>query len=1089
MPQQPPIPGLPDDALRRWEGDLLAIGGRDDLLDLDERSPLLLDLGTTHPSGLAAFLAGRETTLSTLFREPSTLIGALRRARAIRVASGRLTDDLGLPGSRLATGLLTWQPPDDPAVTAPTVLRPLALVPRGGSDFELVPDGDPYLNPALVRLLAGTAALQGVSPDDPRAVATALERLEGARVHDRTFVGAFAAVGPGLVADLRARGAALAMHPLVRRLVAGADDVGALPPPATGARSHRSARLDPSQQAVLDAVVAGADVRVEAAPGTGATEVVAALVEQAHAAGRSLLVVAPHQADLDELRDRLDEGVPTLDVTAAVTARTELHRPQHPWGRSRLDVLRRLVELGAAPEGGTRAGDELGARTLRALASDRARSQAAELMVQAGEVDAYEQVARTSPWAGADLTTPEAATEALDAVRRLHADDLPAARELLGRTSAETGLAPARRVTDWGRQLDLLMSVRDTLDVFTPAVYERAHPELIQATGTTRWRRANGVEMSLLERRRWRQEGERLVRPGMRVADLHSALVRARTEIDEWTALSGDTRAPSVPADLAAADAAQRAVLGHLQVLDPVLAGTAEGGPLDEVELDALDTRLAVLSAAGEDLQVLPKRNGLLADLDSLGLTALVDRLALEGADRAQVADELEIAWHRGVLDEMDASDSGWDTSPDTPADVAGAPGTRLRSVTALAVPALGDEVVDTLVVLGAHRTGEAEGVLAVVRARQVIVVGDPGGLPPVAIDLGAGDAGGAAERTTRRSLLEATQGRLPTLVLERSHRRPRALVEVLPGDRVLSSVPAAQDVGPVLDHVADGTVPVTAEATEDPPQAEVARVVALVGQHVREHPTTSLAVLTVTRTEALAVADVLRLALREDPALARWVSREAPEPFVVTDLWNADDSVRDHVVLAVGTGRTPHGRVLHRFGPLDEVAGDRLLRVGTSRARQRLTVVSSVLASDLDPDKVSTDGARALHALLDAAAWSDETVERGDPTAPHTDPLLVRFVEALRAAGREVIVPDPGPATGWAAPDFVVTAPDGPRTAVLWDGTPVLGDDPAATNELVREQRHLATVLTRFGWRVLHLGAEQLARDLDGAVARTLGR
>ncbi len=1089
MPQPTSSPGLPDDVLRRWEADLLAIGGRDDLLDLDEASPLLLDLGTAHPSGLAAFLAGRETTLSTLFREPSTLTGALRRARAIRVAAGRLTGDLGLPGSRLATGLLTWRPADGPAVTAPIVLRPLSLVPRGGSDFELVPDGEPHLNPALVRLLAGQVVLQDIPPDDPEAVGAALARLDGARVHDRTFVGAFAAVGPGLVADLRSHGAALAGHPVIGRLVAETAGASTLPAPAAAARSHRSARLDPSQQAVLEAVLAGADLRVEAAPGTGATEVVAALVEQADAAGRSLLVVAPHQVDLDELRSRLGQSVPTLDVTAAVAARTELHRPQHPWGRSRLDVLRRLVELGSAPEGGTRAGDELGPRTLRALASDRARSQAAELMVQAGEVDAYEEVARTSPWAGADLTTPEAAAEALDAVHRLHADDLPAARDLLARASAETGLAPARRVVDWGRQLDLLVSVRDTLDVFTAAIYERAHPEVIQATGNSRWRRANGVEMSVLERRRWRQEGERLVRPGMRVEDLHSALVRARTELEEWTALSGATRGPSVPADLAGADAAHHAVLRHLQVLEPVLAGTADGAALDEVELDALDARLAVLAAAGEDLQVLPQRNGLLADLDSLGLTGLVDRLGAEGVDRSRVADELEIAWHRGVLDEMDASDSGWDTSPDTPPDVTGPTGARVRAVTALAVPALGDEVVDTLVVLGAHRTGEAEGVLAVVRARQVAVLGDPGGLPPVAIDLGVGDQRGGPERTTRRSLLEATEGWLPTLVLERSHRRPRALVEVLARDAVPAAVPAARDVGPVLDHVADGTVPVTAEATEQPPQAEVARVVALVAQHAREHRTTSLAVLTVTRTEALAVADVLRLALREDPALARWVSREAPEPFVVTDLWNADDSVRDHVVLAVGTGRTPHGRVLHRFGPLDGVAGDRLLRVGTSRARQRLTVVSSVLATDLDPEKVTTDGARTLHALLDAAAWNDEAPVEREPTAGPTDPLLVRFAEALRGAGSEVVAPTVGSWTVWAAPDLVVSQPDGGRTAVLWDGTPVPRDDPAATTELVREQRHLATALTRFGWQVVHLGAEQLARDLDGAVDRTLGR
>ena len=907
-------------------------------------------------------------------------------------------------------------------------------------------------------------------------------------MHDRTLLGAFAAVGPGLVADLRTRQRALAEHPLVHRLLDQEPQVGPLPTPATSARTARAERLDPSQSAALDAASAGADLRVEAAPGSGATEVAAALVEQAAADGRSLLVVAPHRADLDALRERLDEPVPPSDVGAVVTARAELHRPQHPWGRSRLDVLRRLVELGAAPEGGSRPGDELGARTLRALASDRARSQAADLMVQAGEVDAYEQVARTSPWAGADLTTVEDAEAALEAARVLHSDALPVARELLDRTSAETGLAPGRRVADWGRQLDLMVSVRDTLDVFTPAVYEREHTEVIRATGAASWRRANDVDMSMLERRRWKQEGERLVRPGMRVPDLHSALVRARTEREEWQALSGDTRGPSVPAALAEADAAHHRVLSLLQVLDPVLVGTAQGAALDELDLDDLDARLAALASAGADLHVLPQRNGLLADLDSLGLTALVDRLAADGADRARVGDELEIAWHRGVLDEMDASGSGWDSSPDSVEPGAGSSAADLDAVTALAVPGRPDEPVDVLVVLGAHRVGEAEGVLAVSRARQVVVIGDPGGLPPVAIDLGAG-APGPVARTTRTSLLDATAGRLPTLVLARSHRRPARLARVLAGPEPLDALPSAVGAGPSLEHVPDGTVPVTAEENDQPPAAEVARVADLVAEHARTRPDRSLAVLTVTRAEALAVADRLRLTLREDAELARWVSRGAPEPFVVTDLWNADDAVRDHVVLATGTGRTPHGRVLHRFGPLDATAGDRLLRVGASRARQRLTVVSSLLASDLDPDRLGTDGARLLRDLLDVAAWDDE----GDAAAPlrpeqAPDPLLARLADALRAAGAEVTVPAASVRDdGWGSADLEVTRTGGSRAAVLWDGTEVPGDDPTSVVALVREQRRLAVGLARFGWDVVEVGADRLARDLDGVVRRVL--
>lgn len=1089
MPDQPETstpPGdavvAPDTVLDGWERELRALADADDLLDLDDASPLVLDLGAAHPSGIASFLAGRETLLSTLFREPAQLSEALRRARAIRVASARLVDDLGLAGSQLATGLLV-RPADGgrPALRAPVLLRPLVLVPRGASDFELVARGEPRLNPALARLLAASGRADEVTTDLAR-LAPVLERL-GGRVHDRTLVGALADVGPGLAADLADRRRSMATHPVVGKVL------GTVPAERTGLaaaapRTPRSERLDPSQRAVLDALAAGDDVRLLAAPGAGATEVAAAAVEQAHAHGLSVLVVAPQRPELEAVRARLDEPVPASGEAAAVTARTELHRPQHPWGRSRVEVLRRLVELGADPGDPALArGRDLSARTLRALASDRAREEAAALMVRAGEVDAYEEVARTSPWRGADLTDDDEASRALEVVRRLREERLPAARDLVASATTESGLGAGSTVADWGRRLDLLVSVRDTLDVFTPAVYERRHTEVIQATANARWRREQGVEMSMLERRRWRQEGEALVRPGMRVPDLHSALVRARTELGEWQELAGEGGVPSTPADLVDADAAYHGVLDDLQLLEPVLAPTADGGGLDEVDVDELLDRLGRLLDAADDLRVLPARNGLLADLDALGLTALVDRLAAQGADRARVADELEIAWYAGVLDEMDASGPGWEVEADT--EVAGDSPAPVRTSTTLALPELGDRVHDLVVVLQAHRTGAAEGALALVRGRQALVVGDPDGAPPAPIDLGARGDDAAPTGTPGSSLLDATRDRLTTLVLDRVHDRPRELVAVPPRpDPLPAALPAPHPPALLLSYVPDATVPVTADGGDPVPQAEVARLVALVGDHARQHPDRSLAVLTVRRAEAVAVADLLRRTLREDTDLARWIG-SGSEPFVVTDLRGAHDTVRDHVLLGVGVGRTPHGRVLHRFGPLDDAAGAALLRLGATRARAALTVVAGVRADDLDPERLGSPGAQALRDLLRVA---DDAAPSGpDPLvdAAPDDALLARLADALRAAGHTA-----GPAaaevfSGWAAPDLVVTRDDGARVALTWDGTPLGDGDTSLAAEHVHGQRLLTDALRRLGWLVVATTAEQVARDVEGVVSR----
>ena len=60
-----------------------------------------------------------------------------------------------------------------------------------------------------------------------------------------------------------------------------------------------------------------------------------------------------------------------------------------------------------------------------------------------------------------------------------------------------------------------------------------------------------------------------------------------------------------------------------------------------------------------------------------------------------------------------------------------------------------------------------------------------------------------------------------------------------------------------------------------------------------------------------------------DEPAVARFLARHRVEPFVVVDVAAAQGLQRDAVVLSLGFGRTPHGRVLHRFGAITEPGGD----------------------------------------------------------------------------------------------------------------------------------------------------------------------
>src|SRR5205085_3724909 len=71
-------------------------------------------------------------------------------------------------------------------------------------------------------------------------------------------------------------------------------------------------------------------------------------------------------------------------------------------------------------------------------------------------------------------------------------------------------------------------------------------------------------------------------------------------------------------------------------------------------------------------------------------------------------------------------------------------------------------------------------------------------------------------------------------------------------------------------------------------------------------------------------------------------------------------------------------GRVAMRFGPLNRQGGERRLNVAVTRARERMTVASSLRARDIDLSRTGAVGARLLRAYLDYAERGTEALRSG---------------------------------------------------------------------------------------------------------------
>ena len=1142
------------DAVARWRLDLSRVGDRDALLHYEDLPTGTLDLATAHPGGLAQFLAGRPTRLSSLFREPAAHAAARRSARAIRTTVSQLADEHGLDAGRLAVGMVTWRSPRVGDVVAPVLLRPLVLRPRGAgqTDDDIDLGEEVTVNPALVRLLAR----HGVFVDPAELVALAagehgfaprpaLDRfreltsgVEHLTVQDRTVVGAFVDLAPSLVAELDRVADRVAELPLVAALAHGRP----VAPTGTGTGAGRAGDpvelldLDADQRAVVRDVLAGASVSVHAPPGTGSTQLAAAIVSTLAGAGRRTLLLAPQRTELTDVRSRLGAlGLaalvqdPSSDVgravpgsaavpaqprdaalravdrarEALVTRDEALRSDRRPGGASVVRAVEELTRLSAAspaPSTLVRLPDDA-----LALLGPAELDEAAAALAEAASLGAFAESSREGAWYGATLASEDEAHRLVGATRRLHAETLPEVRTTMARLAADAGLSGGTSVAEWRHQVELLVGVRATLDVLTPAVYERSVVDLITATASRDWRAERGLRMPALERRRLRRQARDLVRPGSDPAGLHDALLRAQAERLAWQRASAGGGWPRVPTGLGEADAALEDVTSDLLALERALATTPAGAGLLDAGLGELATRLAGLAADPDAADQVPRRAALLSRLRELALTDLLDDLVARDVDAAHVSGELELAWWASALDSALRADPALAPDAAPGAELVAAVG-RLREaevaricdadaarprptctiLSPLAVPRLaGAPEADVVVLLGAHRWGVAEAVLAFARGRQAVVVGDPAGLPPAVIRLGPDDradddASPAASTSARASLLDAVSGVLPMRRLRHQHRMPAqlaALRGLATGDPLpASSLPAPDGVSTfTVDLVPDGTgVPDAAGGVESL-DAEVQHVVRRVLEHARTRPLESLAVLAVGRRHARRVAEALRAELPDHRGVAEFFTRPGSEPFVVTDLTRCEDAVRDAVILTVGFGRTPHGRVVHRFGVLDSPGGERLLGVGLSRARRRLTVVSCLAADDLDPERLRTPGAVALRAALAGG-------DAGPPPAPGgaRSPLVLDLARRLEASGLIV-------RGGGGGIDLVVTrpvgamGPDDRATAVLTDLPDASGD----VGTLVEREVALPAALQRLGWRVARVGTLALFTDPDAQVAR----
>ncbi|GAA3796456.1 hypothetical protein [Cellulomonas soli] len=727
-----------------------------------------------------------------------------------------------------------------------------------------------------------------------------------------------------------------------------------------------------------------------------------------------------------------------------------LHAPREPWGASAYDALQHLAML-TSTRPAPRTTVRLPADVARQMDAPARAALAADL-VRAGELGAFAVRPSDTPWYGADLRTDADADVVRHRLDRLLESTLPGLVARTQEVADETGLVRATSLDAWAQQLRMLDGVRGALDVFQPLVFERTAADLVAATATKEWRAARGVEMGYWVRRRLRKQAKDMVRPGRPVADLHTALIDVQAQREIWQQHCPSGGWPRLPDGLGLIDEEYLAVRADIDALDEVLATTPAGADLASAGFADLLERLGRLRAGAEALITLPRRTTLLHHVRAAGLGELLDDLAQRRADPALAPAELDLAWWTTVFEQILTADpalAGYDGT------ALGAMSAQYAALDRAHVASLSRPVMSAVVghvggALRVHRE-QAEGLFAELVEERLTSVRDtvarypdvarrlrpvlaaspmlvPQVLPPTrTVDLVVIDA--AAHLPVEVALAAVARGRqvvvvgdarcasgsalrelsavLPTVALHAdASRRDPYLTTFLAGHGyagVLSPTPLPQS-GPLVHlDVVDGTgMPSERTGTVDSTREETERVVELVITHALTRSEESLAVVTPSPTHAENIREAVLAEVRDNPALAAFFDAARPEPFTVVDLANVAGLRREAVVLTLGYGRTPHRRILHRFGPISLPGGDALLLDALGATRHRLSVVACFGADDLDPERLRGPGARLLADLLafaaERGAGGTPSADRPGSSAPRGDLPAGRVVDG--AAG-----------------------------------------------------------------------------------------
>ncbi|PKH07035.1 DUF3320 domain-containing protein [Moritella sp. Urea-trap-13] len=230
---------------------------------------------------------------------------------------------------------------------------------------------------------------------------------------------------------------------------------------------------------------------------------------------------------------------------------------------------------------------------------------------------------------------------------------------------------------------------------------------------------------------------------------------------------------------------------------------------------------------------------------------------------------------------------------------------------------------------------------------------------------------------------------------------------------------------------------------------------------HAQTKPSMTLGVVAFSIAQSNAILFEVERLRKEQPELEHFfANRDDGEHFFVKNLENVQGDERDTIFISIGYGRTAEGRLGLSFGPLNRDGGERRLNVLISRARMAMEVFANFTATDMGTSDASPFGVRALKHFLQYAETGVLVKQEETGKAPDS-PFEEEVIYAIQQLGYKV-EPQVGCAGFYI--DIAVRDPNNPgryMLAVECDGATYHSSRSARDRDRIRQN-----VLEGLGWR-----------------------